>query len=411
MDWSWLAFPERARQRVELAVLALILIAFSTGPVYFVSKHIFGVDGTWDSRPIKYGFVLTGFIGGCVWLSMALDRRIKRPDLPLVLGGIFAALAVASTTWSIIPRQTLWRGSVYIAMFLIAWALSSLDFEHLWTVLFTFTGLATAASIALVVVRPGMGIAQLSGNWIGIYTSPNSLGPIAAIFIIAVIGSALIVSQRWAYIAGGVCVVVAAIPLLKSSSETAIMALGIGISIAAVTWFGASLWSKDQRRKAIGVWAVSAVIAAIGTLVAVPILSKTSGIEQRMGVWPVVWERILIKPSLGYGFFTYWGTDASMEPRTIGLAGSAHNSVLEAGLDLGLAGMVLVTAMVVVALWFGFRRLLRDPGPKNAALLTLTVFVVMSHMTESFISWFSYMWILLVVIASSGSEKVSRHGQ
>ncbi|MCB1257949.1 MAG: O-antigen ligase family protein [Microthrixaceae bacterium] len=409
MDLSWFAFPERARQRVELAVLTLILIALSTGPVYFVSKHLFGVDGSWESRPIKYGFVLTGFVGGCVWLSMALDRRIKRLNLPLVLGGIFAALAVASTTWSIIPRQTLWRGSVYVAMFLIAWALASLEFEHLWTVIFTFTGLATAASIAVVVLRPGMGIAQPSTNWNGIYTSPNSLGPIAAMFIIATIGMALLASQRWVYAISAACIAVAIVPLVKSSSETAILALLIAISITAATWFGATQWCRDDRRRAIAVWVTSALVAVVGSVVAVPFLSRTSGIKQRLDVWPIVWERILIKPLWGYGFFTYWGTGASMQPRTIGRAGSAHNSVLEAGLDLGVIGMVLVTAMIVLALWFSFRRLIREPGPRNAAVLTLAIFIVMSHMTESFISWFSYMWILLVVVASFDPEGISRN--
>ncbi|MEZ5239769.1 MAG: hypothetical protein R2716_12760 [Microthrixaceae bacterium] len=37
-----------------------------------------------------------------------------------------------------------------------------------------------------------------------------------------------------------------------------------------------------------------------------------SNLQMRWEVWRVVWDRIWIKPALGYGFFTYWETAASM---------------------------------------------------------------------------------------------------
>lgn len=405
-----ISLPLRLREQVETVLLIAVLVALTTGPVYFVAYHFFHNDGMWEARPIKLGFLISGFVSGCVWLSMATAGRLKRLDAPLVVAGSFVALAVASTAWSILPRQTAWRSSVYVAMFLLAWSLASLTFDRLWTVLIGCFGLATGTSIVLALVRPAMGIATDSGNWKGIYTSPNSLGPVCGLFIITMVGLVVMNQSRPLRLTAGSLAVVALVPLLRSSAETAVLALAIALLSSLALYLTATrVARRDKRTRAIvAMVAALTTVAAVG--VALPVLGRTSGIELRWEVWKVVWERILIKPWIGYGFFTYWGTGASMQPRTIARAGSSHNSILEAGLDLGAIGMVLVGVIIIAAVAFSARRLWRSPSPQTALIFSVAVFVALSHMTESFVSWFSYMFVLLVVVASHPPSTVSRSG-
>ncbi|MEZ5239768.1 MAG: hypothetical protein R2716_12755 [Microthrixaceae bacterium] len=82
-----------------------------------------------------------------------------------------------------------------------------------------------------------------------------------------------------------------------------------------------------------------------------------------------------------------------------------HNSGLEAALDIGLAGLVLVVSARGDRAGGGPQGCLPAPGeppaPSTRAAVwsAITVFVVLTHLTESFVSWFSYMWVLLVVVA------------
>lgn len=394
-----LSIPTGTRELIEFLALSGLLLMLSTGPVYFIAQHVLHAESDWESRPIKVGFILCGLIGAAVWASMAIDHRIIRFSTTLVPATAFVALAVVSTWWSILPRQTLWRSSVYIGMFLIAWALASLDFDRLWAVIILFTGSGTLASIFVAVARPSMGVAE-SGYWRGIYTSPNSLGPVSALFITALIAIALMDRRTVTRITVAVLTLVALVPLIRSNATTSMAALALAIVSTAIIWLISDLRRRGQNRRSLVVMAAAGIGAILIGIPAGVIAARTSGIQQRLEVWPVVWQRILIKPWTGYGFFTYWGTRASTQPRTIGRAGSAHNSVLESGLDVGTIAMVVTTAMLVVAVIVGIRRVLRDPTIANAALLAVTVFVVSSHLTESFVSWFSYMWILLVVLAA-----------
>lgn len=395
-----LSVPRGITEWFEFLGLTAVIVGLTTGPVYFFSQRVLHIDGTWETRPIKVGFALCALVGSLVWLSMALRRKLKRPDIPLAVGGIYVAFAVASTTWSILPRQTLWRSLIYVGMWLLAWALASLDFDRLWTVLSASFGFATLSSLLIAIARPEMGIATDSGNWRGIYTSPNSLGPVCALFILTMLGIIIMNDNLTLRVGAAAAAAAGSIPLWKSSAETAVLALGISV-IASIAVTGVARLSRSDRSG--NSWVAPVVASAVGlgaTAIALPVLAATSGIQLRWEVWQVVWERIMLKPWFGYGFFTYWGTGASMQPRTIALAGSSHNSVLEAGLDLGIIGMVVFVSILVLAVLYPARRLWTRTSVVTALMLSVAVFVTLSHMTESFVSWFSYMFVLLIVAAS-----------
>ncbi len=376
------------------------MTAFTTGPVYVFAVRVLGSQSSWNDPWIRLAFIAAAMGGSAVWLSVALDRRLKRFDLGLILAGLFTALAVLSTMWSILAHQTLWRSLVYCGMLAVAWCLASMELSLFSSFMLCLTGFGTVASILVRFIRPEIGL-DGSGTWRGIYTNPNSLGPICALFMVTLLTMALQNSDRRIRVLAVVAMIVSAVPLVGSTSETAMGALGASIAVGVFVVSVATLWKRGQRQWSIALGGIGLVVAAAIVGLLSPWITSTTGIQQRTEVWKVVWDRIWIKPGGGYGFFTYWDTAASMSPRALARAGSAHNSALEASLDLGVSGFVLVVALAATALVRSIRDALIRPCARTLYWLMLAVFVVSSHLTESFVSWFSYMWILLVVLGST----------
>jgi O-antigen ligase len=376
------------------------MTAFTTGPVYVFAVRVLGSQSSWEDPWIRLAFIGAAIGGSAVWLSVALDRRLKRLDIGLILAGIFTALAVLSTWWSILPHQTLWRSLVYCGMLATAWCLASMELSRFSSFMLCLTGFGVVASILVRLVRPEVGL-DGSGIWRGIYTNPNSLGPICALFMITLLTMALQNSDLRIRILSIVGMIVAAVPLIGSTSETAMGALVASVAVGAFVISVAMLWKHGRREWSIALGVIGIAAAAAIVALLTPWITSTTGIQQRTEVWRVVWDRIWIKPLGGYGFFTYWDTGASMSPRALARAGSAHNSALEASLDLGASGFILVVALAATALARSIRDALTQPCARTLYWLMLAVFVVSSHLTESFVSWFSYVWVLLVVLAST----------
>ncbi|MYB87718.1 MAG: hypothetical protein F4X85_10995 [Acidimicrobiaceae bacterium] len=79
--------------------------------------------------------------------------------------------------------------------------------------------------------------------------------------------------------------------------------------------------------------------------------------------------------------------------------GSAHNSLVEVGLGLGLLGAVPFAVIVVLAARNAGLALWRRPGTDTWMWAALVAFLLVENVTESFVLWFSYSWVLLMAAA------------
>lgn len=389
--------PASGRERVEFLALVVAMTVFTTGPVYVVAVRVFSAEGTWEDSWIKYTFIAASAVGCAVWASMAHAGRLRRPGVALFIAGAYTTLAILSTLWSVLAYYTLWRSLTYAGLLATAWALASFRYRTFISFLISLCGLGTVLSVVAVVAVPDVG-RDGTDIWRGIYTNPNSLGPVCALLVISLLARALETGsarqRAWLLIAvGATCV-----PLVGSGSSTAIFGLVISIGAATVAVGSSVLWSSGHRQSAL----ITVLAAAVTAVLAALLLQRIGALDnigKRIEVWDVVWDRIWIKPGTGYGFFTYWDTNASLSPRTLARAGSAHNSALDATLGVGFAGFALVVALALLGIGRSLTRAIRNASGRTWAWLSLTLFVVLAHVTESFVSWFSYMWILLIVVA------------
>ena len=76
--------------------------------------------------------------------------------------------------------------------------------------------------------------------------------------------------------------------------------------------------------------------------------------------------------------------------------GSAHNSLMEVGLGLGLLGLAPFVVIVSLAARNAMLQVWRDPSPDTWLWAAVVAFLLVENVTESFVLWFSYNWVLIM---------------
>lgn len=379
---------------------AAALLVLSNGPVLLFSKRVLDRTGRWEDHAV-WPFLAAGALCGAalaVRELRAAGSRPRAPASPVAVAAVawFTLAALASSLWSVDPSATAWRSSVYAGMALLAWAFARFDGEESGAALAAVAGAAVAASLLLVWLRPGLGI-HPDGDWQGVYTNPNSLGPLAAIGVLVSIRYLLAPGHRRRIAAAGLGAASLA-ALVGAGSRTAWIALAAAVAVASLV---AAV--RQLRPRLSAPQARSAAVAAIGlgaaaAAVVLVLVWDVSTFAQRREMWTLVWDRIVQRPLAGHGFFTFWDIE-ELTQHALLRRGSAHNSLVEVGLGLGLLGAVPFAVIVFLAARNSGLALWQRPGPDTWLGAALVAFLVVENLTESFILWFSYSWVLLMAAA------------
>jgi O-antigen ligase len=116
------------------------------------------------------------------------------------------------------------------------------------------------------------------------------------------------------------------------------------------------------------------------------LLGRNSSLTGRSDLWSYVWQAIMSRPLLGYGYDTFWaGLGEALQVRMgIGwMAQRSDNGYLDLLLGIGFVGLGLVTCALVWA----FRNALAYLRVERRLLavwpITYLIFYVLHNMTES----------------------------
>ena len=391
---------------------------------------------TWRSGPSPAGQVAQALPPeqGVQAASSAPRARLSRPALIAI--GWYSAVAVASSLWSVYASATLWRSVVYLGLILLAVALARFTDDELSTALVLLASVAVAGSLAVIVLQHDVGVDR-HGNWIGMYTNRNSLAPLAAFGVIAGLrwlflrpiplqhhglrrdgsatgttgparaagtsgpaGVAGATPALWRRVWGAVLVAASLATLIGAGSRTAWLALAAALAVASALGaaaVGAARVSRRGRwRTRATVFGAGLVAAGIGVAVAVAAWNVPT-LSQRRAIWSLAWDRVLERPWGGYGFFAFWEVPELVQEHVLLQRGSAHNSLVETALGLGILGAAPFVMLVVLAAINAGRGLWLRPSADTAMWAALTVFVLLENLSESFVLWFSHIWVLLLV--------------
>lgn len=346
---------------------------------------------------------------------------LSRPALAAI--GWYSAAAVASSLWSVYPSATLWRSVVYLGLILLAVALAGFTEDELSTTLVTLASVAVVGSLVLIMLQHDVGTDR-DGNWTGMYTNRNSLAPLAAIGVIAGLRwllptpspqwqhgpagdvngapeAAGAVGRLWRRVWGATLVVASLAALIGAGSRTAWLALAAALGVASALGAVASA----SRRRDWGPWRTRVTVSsgglvAMGACVAVAAAAwDVSTFSQRRTIWSLVWDRVLERPWGGYGFFAFWEVPELVAEHVLLERGSAHNSLVETALGLGVVGTLPFVMIAVLAAFNAGRGLWLRPSPDTGMWAAVTVFVLCENVTESFVLWFSHIWVLMLAAA------------
>lgn len=273
-------------------------------------------------------------LAGAVWLGLALAGSLGRLRTPSPAFWALAALAAwtaASATWGptgpalrVAPLAALYAGWL--------WASEQIDRQTLLRI--AWSSCVAISAVALPFYRGG----RL--DWPVTYA--NGLGLVAAIGLLLSLG-------RRSRLGTAVC----AVALVLTFSRSAILATAVG----AIVLFG--LEGRVPRRVAIGgalALGVLAVVLAqpLAARFAAPapderdarrLLDMTG--HGRAELWRSAWEQGLDNPIAGGGAGT-WAQRYVEETGRLTAPANAHSLPLETFAELGLVGIALLAAFVVL---------------------------------------------------------------
>ena len=132
---------------------------------------------------------------------------------------------------------------------------------------------------------------------------------------------------------------------------------------------------------------------------------KDTTLTGRTDLWPAVWDMILKKPWLGYGYGAFWqglnGESANVIRTVRWDAPNAHNGFLDVVLSIGILGFFVFAIGFLVNLWRSIYLICSTNNSdiiwNNMWLLIYLIFIVSSNTTESTVmEQNSIEWILYV---------------
>ncbi|MEZ5165571.1 MAG: hypothetical protein R2695_03420 [Acidimicrobiales bacterium] len=389
------------RSSLGRALLVGLGLAITTnGPVLFVADHVLAGDAGWERPFIREVFVALAL---CAVVTVALDplrgsgERLRRPSPVAAAAAIwFAAWAVASSQWSVAPELTRGRALIYVGLAAFAWIVADLDFDRFRLAMVLAFGACLASSLLVVVSASSVGIDKHgvarrvhepelpgTGRLRGGHPRPRRpCRPQAS-------GSGRGPRRhrgRGAHRVG------------ERQPDGDARAHGGGGSASTLVVLGPGL----VRRRPKG----AALALALGVLVASAGLSGCAGpavgeptFAQRRTIWHLVWHHVEHRPLQGYGWFAIWSVPSWKSTHPLLARGSAHGSFMEVWLGLGLIGLLPFLAIIGLALFGVIRDARRRPGLASWTWMALVLFLVVENLTESFVLWFSYNWVLLTAAA------------
>jgi O-antigen ligase len=403
------AFNEQ-RVRIEVVAVASIGLAILTNGPSIALSHRYSVPLGWERWPYLIPMGIVAYVG--VFLA---GRSLRLDDLrparwPLAFLGAYLAWSIASVLWSVAPDATAVRSLVTAGVSILGiWFGLSLSFrEQLVSISLAATSLSFW-SLALVWLQPHthqIYPPPWHPGWhttvFGVFGNPNSLGPVAALSVLAAIAIWVAFPSTLARSYSILSAVVGVVLVFWSQCLTAIAALLIGIValcvVPALRWIRrVSGWVVGTSMVVVLAVLWISILGHLGRLTG--LIGESSTLSSRRLIWADARSAIALRPWRGYGFFAFWDSEqlTAATYQRIGAAyGSAHNSVLEVALGLGRIGLAFYLGLAVIMIAGVFRALWQTTSLATVSWMVLTLFLIVQNSMESFVLWHSYLWVLFV---------------
>jgi exopolysaccharide production protein ExoQ len=344
---------------------------------------------------IGIGFLMTR-------LGPVLQALARQPFLLAIM-----AMVALSTTWSIVPEETLRRAFAFYCTTLCGLVLG-VRFRWIQLAELLAGVYATLCVISLVVALavPSVGVMHelFPGAWRGVWIEKNQFGATMTAACVVLIGTAILSPQR-RLIWGGFAAL-AFFLILMSTSKTALVCLmpGLGALVfVAVARRGAMAGIVSGWFLIIGVMTI-AITLTLNSDLFFTLLGKDATFTGRTKIWTALMRQIAERPWTGYGYGVFWHQKGGWGPLAwiIAEAGfkpqHAHNTWLEQLVAMGIFGLVAFSLFFAQTMINCAIAVFRNPG----AYLAAPYFAVytLTTLTESVGAVYNDMdWVIITALA------------
>jgi O-antigen ligase len=405
--------PDQAsRRRVSLleSAFAWLALYLATGGGISMLEFLLRIHPPQD---VQQGDPFAQRIWSVIYLLAVLLIFLRLPRVVRALPAlgslwVLLALALASVTWSFGPSVTLRRSVALVGTMAIGIYLGTrYTREELFRILFWM--LATVTVVSLLAGMFGTGVVGGPGAaWQGVFGSKNELGHVMALSA-ATAATYFMEPRGRRYWAGGTFVLAVAL-LVLSGSKGALVVLFAGLLIYPLS----RLFRVRPGLAGTAALAAFAACGVVATTLAgnsdtvLNLLGRDATLTGRTPLWALIWERIKLRPWLGYGYGGFWlqwnppsGDIWRVSMMTGGwLPPNGHNGFIDLWADLGIAGLgaFLVSFAANVARTL---RLVRESASAVDLFPLLFLYlVVLSNLTESvLVTHNSLIWLLYVALS------------
>lgn len=396
-------------------VMAVVVIADVTiGFVLFTGLSFLDILSASGSFS---GTKVIGMIVAASWFAQMATRHKGRVRpflaenraLAIAMIGLLA-WATISFAWAEYPGTALGGAGRYaLEMILLPMGYAAMrERRHLMWVIGAFV-VGAAFSAAYGFLNPAAAGSAAAGRLTGSLGDANAEATVIAASLPLVFG--LIVASRKSpdrRLAGLICGMLLFAGLVDTASREGILAFG-AVLIAAVVFGGR--W----RRRAFGILVLASAVTVCYVLVVAPLATRqrltspdTSG---RSSIWTVALRVVDAHPVLGVGTDNF----IRVEGQYVGRPGAvnaqflinspkvAHNTYLEALIDLGIPGLVATVAVLAISLGAAIRAawIFERLGQTDMEVLARTVVLALIavYTADFFVSnqYAKFQWIVLAL--------------
>jgi O-antigen ligase len=243
----------------------------------------------------------------------------------------------------------------------------------------------------------------LAGAWRGVFGHKNMAAGMMAMLLF--LGIYVIRAGSW--LAGGTAVALTLLFLINTGGKSASVLCAAVLILTSCATMIRSFWGRALvlltplvLLNLIGIGSVvSENLAAISK--ALPVDASFTG---RTDIWTFGLQAAELKPWIGYGFSSFWGSSAVQNlPQGMEWAATAahsHNGYLDITLAMGLPGLVLLIAVLVIGPLRNFHAADcgGNNGPLALALLQVWLFgLYLSSLESFFFDRADPMWFTLLM--------------
>jgi O-antigen ligase len=353
--------------------------------------------------------------GGMAVVTIALAMRDNMRGLATLLTPayiLFGGWIVATVVLSLDPGTSIRRLALTACVIVVAASLMLLPKSE--SELMRWFSIAALVLLAVcylgILLAPNLSMhlatdtqePQLAGNWRGAFGHKNLAAAVMAMLLF--LGIYIVRSGAW--LSGTAIIGLSSLFLLYSTGKSSLTLCFAVLALTSLTAVVRSFWLRAVMMLGplvlLNLLSVGTVMNE-GLAELAKMLPLDSSFTGRTDIWTFAVQALQERLPTGYGFAAFWGTDTIRNlpegKEWAEYASHSHNGYLDTALAMGLPGLALLIAVLVVAPLRDFHAADRggNNGPLAMALLRIWLFGLYLSSLESFFLdradplWFTFL--------------------